>query len=327
MKNMKKTIVLIGVLLAASLPWLGCNKAAKSSQPSEVNPTTEVTPTAQDIVAKVRDAYAALSSYGDSGTVTMSMGSQDLSVNFKTRLARTNLYRIEWEQSTGIKGAVWSAGAGDYLQVDAGSEPGPAAAATMSASGLKNDSNSRKMPDRRAALVKAVGLTYGGSSVIPGVFFNQNYGDAFVWPAISGHHPLKQEPDATVGGVDCYVVSTEVDLSKEPNAQKPGTESATVWIGKQDFLIHQSRTRYMEKVDDKAAMSDKTIDEACKKSLEMQNKPATPEAIAALRPQMRTIMKQVESTLKTNFKNGVVTTQTHEDISVNQNFSPSDFGR
>jgi hypothetical protein len=255
------------------------------------------------------------------------VGSQDLSVTFNTRLARPNLYRIDWDQTTGIKGAVWSAGAGDYLQVDAGTSPGPGAVAAISASGLTNGSDPRKMPDRRAALAKAVGLTYGGASVIPGIFFNQNCGDAFIWPAISGSHPLKQEPDATIDGVDCYVLSTEVDLSKEPAAQKPGTESATLWIGKQDFLIHQSRTRYMEQMDENAATSDQAIDEACKKALAMQNKPVTPEAIAAMRPQMRTIMKQVQSTLKTSFKNGIVTTQTHENISVNQNFSPSDFSR
>jgi hypothetical protein len=42
---------------------------------------------------------------------------------------------------------------------------------------------------------------------------------------------------------------------------------------------------------------------------------------------MRAIMKQVQSTLQAGFKAGVVSTQTHENISVNQNLSPSDFTR
>ena len=118
-----------------------------------------------------------------------------------------------------------------------------------------------------------------------------------------------------------------MDLSKVPNAGKPGTVSATLWIGKKDFFIHQSRTRYVEKVDDNALSGDQAIDEAIKKSLEMQNKPATPEAIAAMRPQMKAIMQQVQSTLKAGFKSGVVITQTHENISVNRKFSPADFAR
>jgi ABC-type hemin transport system substrate-binding protein len=59
----------------------------------------------------------------------------------------------------------------------------------------------------------------------------------------------------------------------------------------------------------------------------MQNKPATPEAVAAMRPQMKVIMKQVQATLKSGFESGVVFTQTHENISVNEKLSPSDFDR
>jgi len=59
----------------------------------------------------------------------------------------------------------------------------------------------------------------------------------------------------------------------------------------------------------------------------MQNKPATPETIAAMRPQMKTIMKQVQTTLKSGFESGVVSTQTHQNIVVNEKFSPADFTR
>lgn len=58
-----------------------------------------------------------------------------------------------------------------------------------------------------------------------------------------------------------------------------------------------------------------------------QKEPVTLEAIAAMRPQMRAIMKQVQSTLKTGFESGVVHTQLHEKISVNQKFSTADFAK
>jgi hypothetical protein len=40
---------------------------------------------------------------------------------------------------------------------------------------------------------------------------------------------------------------------------------------------------------------------------------------------MKAIMKQVQSTLKSGFESGVVFTQTHENIVVNEKFSPTDF--
>ena len=173
------------------------------------------------------------------------------------------------------------------------------------------------MPDMKMALARAMPLSAFASSTIPGTFFNQNLGD-FIAPAASGRFPLKEEADAKIGNVDCYVVSSGmIDLSQVPDIRKPGTASATLWIGKMDFLIHQCRIRYVEKVD----LSDQAIDEAIKRSLAMQHKPATPEAIAALRPQMNEIMKQLQS----SFKSGIVYTQTHENIVVNQKFSPADF--
>jgi hypothetical protein len=83
----------------------------------------------------------------------------------------------------------------------------------------------------------------------------------------------------------------------------------------------------VEKVDSSAPATDQAIDEAIKKSLEMQKKPVTPDAIAAMRPQMKAIMKQVQSTLKSGFEAGVVFAQKHENIAVNEKFLPADFTR
>ena len=46
-----------------------------------------------------------------------------------------------------------------------------------------------------------------------------------------------------------------------------------------------------------------------------------------MRPQMRAIMKQVQSTLKSGFESGITFTQTHNNIAVNEKFSPADFIR
>jgi len=71
--------------------------------------------TAQEIAGRSREAYAALSSYSDSGTVIWEMAGQNFTLTFNTRLQRPNLYRVDWTQVMGLKGVVWSDGSGDYL--------------------------------------------------------------------------------------------------------------------------------------------------------------------------------------------------------------------
>ena len=269
--------------------------------------------TAQDIVAKSRGAYAALSSYSDSGTVVSEMAGQHNTLTFKTRLQRPRLYRIEWTQGTASKGVVWSDGSGDHLVAT-----GP---------GQEKAVKTQEMPDMKKALTQAAGLSWSAASTIPGTFFNQDFGDAFAVPVASGRYPLQKEQDAKVGEVVCYVLTSVVDMSKQPAQGKSGLATTTLWIGKADFLIHQCRTKLVEKLPPSAPPDDLEIDEAIKKSLAMQNKPATPEAIAAMRPQMKAIMKQVQSTLKSGFASGIVFTQTHENIVVNEKLSPADFTR
>jgi len=293
------------VLLAGGAATVAISQAGHGNDPLS----------AQEIAEKSRDAYAALSSYSDSGTVVFDMGSQQLTNAFNTRLQRPKLYRIDWTQTGGLsttKAEVWSDGSGDYT--------------------LMGDPLGRNLPGQDAKLTKwgslnlalsaAMPLSYSATATIPGAFFNQDLGD-FVTPAASGRYPLKMEKDAKVGGVECYVLSSGmIDLSKVANIGKPGTAATTLWIGKDDFLIHRCSTTYVEKADP-SATSDQGIDDAIKKSLEMQNKPATPEAIAALRPMMKQIMQKVQGSLAS----GLVYTQTHENISVNQPFSTADFAR
>jgi hypothetical protein len=291
-----------------------------------ISPTgVAVKPTAQEIAQKSRDAYSALASYNDSGTVLYRIGGQDIATTFNIRLQRPNLYRIDWSQGSGLTGVAWSGGNGDYLRIDAGTPANVAALAQIAATGQKANTSTQKMPSLSMALAQSGPLSGSAASTIPEAFFKQDCGDIFVAPAASGRYPLRRLKDAKVGDVDCYVVSSELDMSKVPKNGKPGTAITTLWIGKQDFLIHQCGTKYVEKVDDNALSNKQAIDAAIRKSLELQNKPVTPEAIEAMRPQMELIMKQVKSTLKTAFTAGVVFTQTHENIAVNQKFTPSDF--
>ena len=122
-----------------------------------------------------------------------------------------------------------------------------------------------------------------------------------------------------------------VKVFRDENTCEMGFEASEIrvstelWIGNNDFLIHKTSVRYFEKVDENFSQNDEVIDQAAKKTLEMQSKPVTPEAIAALRPQMREMRKQVQPILKSAFKEGILYTQTHENISINQSYAPRDF--
>jgi hypothetical protein len=306
MKTMTWCKVLHAAGLGAAVLLAGCSKARQA----QTGAAGELA--AQDIVQKLCGAYAALTSYRDSGTVAMAMGKQVNTLSLSTRLQRPNLYRIDWTQGTGPSGIAWSDGSGDYL--------------LTAAAGPEESAQPKKLPSLKATLSQAAGPSVSAASSIPGVFFNQDCGDVFLAPALSGRFPLKREDDAKVGEVDCYVVSSEMDLSKAPALGKPGTASTMLWIGKGDFLIHQCRTKYVEKVAS-TAPSDAEMDAAIVKSLEAQHRVATPEAVAAMRPQMKAIMKQVQATLKAGFKSGIVFTQTRENIVVNEEITLADFSR
>jgi hypothetical protein len=169
------------------------------------------------ILAKAQENYASLVSYSDEGKIIATMNDTTLTTDFTIRLTRTIFYRIEWEQigessdttkKTSVQ-AVWSSGAGNYLEIGCG----------------PLDEESRDI-----ALEKAAIPSGGAASTIPQVFFNKQWGDREEQlgdPVLGG----KQQTDEKVGNINCYV------FTRESQGQ-----TNTLWIGRQDFLIHQVRT-------------------------------------------------------------------------------------
>jgi RNA polymerase sigma factor (sigma-70 family) len=280
---------------------------------SQTNTDDKWTP--QEIAKQAQDAYAALSSYSDTGTAVSEGGGQTQTTTFNIRLQRPNLYRIDWTGTGGLytsKGVAWSDGNGDFL--------------VTGAAGQEKSEKPVKKHDMQFTLGAAGALSGSAASEIPGTFFNQRGGDTLSLAAL-GRSQLQQERDEKVGAVDCCVISSVIDPAKLPNkgklpnnTGKVGTITTTLWIGKQDHLIHQIRT----------VMEGATIalpqesDSNLKTILERQNKPVTPEAIAALRAELEKSMKLAQSALNSG---KFVFTQTHENIVVNQKFSPADFAR
>ena len=175
------------------------------------------------------------------------------------------------------------------------------------------------------ALAAAAGISGQASATIPGTFFKQNWDDALkLNPAKSTLERLKDEK---VDDIDCFVLSTTIDPANLPNqgklpdnAGKVRKTTTTLWIGKQDYLIHQSQTLMEGAAITLPVMSDSKI----KAMLENQNEPATPEAIAARRTMLDAAIKQAQSMMASG---KFVFTQTHEKIAVNSSFSAADFAQ
>jgi hypothetical protein len=191
-----------------------------------------------------------------------------ISTAFNIKLARPNLYRIEWKQNSdpafgqpqAQTQAVWSAGDGDYLDF--------------------MGTGAQKQGSQELALASATGISGGAAATVPGTFFKLNWGNQFGGSASS----QTRQADEKVGDVDCYVLTSELN-----------GRSNTLWIGKQDFLIHQVRVITSAEAM-KAALAD----------------------AAKHNPGMVPPPQQID---------GMTSTETHTKIVVNQMLAPKDFAR
>ena len=233
-------------------------------------------PPAADIIKRAQEKYASLTSYSDSGRIVAEGWGWRPATTFTTKLARPGFYLVEWEgvgaenpnkPNITDKGAVWSAGDGDFVQKVWSIGDGDSL--------QKEKGAPQRFADKEGALSSAV-----ASVTIPGQFFSLTNA---IWRAASSAPTLfKRQADGKVGDVDCYVLA----------AESKGNMVAH-WIGKQDFLIH--RWRYEISTEHVKAMRARIAK-------------SNPQIFAHLPAPQRSI-----------------TTETHENIVVDQKFSNKDF--
>jgi hypothetical protein len=217
---------------------------------------------ADQIFKKAAEAYASLTSYSDQGRIVTTVDGSTKITSFLTRLARPNFYLVEWQQGGDVSyfgqaagaQAAWFSGAGDFLETG---------------NGPQNEGGTE------IALDLASAFSDGASATIPMVFFNLPLGRDFGGSLFEEH----QQPDEKIGKIDCYVFSSELQ-----------GKTRTLWIGKQDFLIHQVRT-----------------------VLSAEAMQAAVAQIPNETPQMAALLHEFTST------------ETHTNIFLNQSFSRSDF--
>lgn len=191
---------------------------------------------AKSILHRTYKKYASLSSYSSTGSTVDEVGDgRKLTATFSMRLGRPNYYLVEYEQHADTftnKGAVWADGTGDYFAND-----------------VAGTSFKQPYPNSTENLDMIQGLSGGTSAIVPTIFFpGVKMGERIAtWIArLLGkqHEPLREwsdpdrwakvslatEQDGKVGNVDCYVLSAEFRNGH-----------ALLWVGKEDFLVHQSR--------------------------------------------------------------------------------------
>jgi RNA polymerase sigma factor (sigma-70 family) len=216
------------------------------------------TDSASEILKQMHEKYASLQSCSVAGKTVVEIPGQTLAYNFTAKLARSGDYLIQWKRAPGTppprngprlsnQGLVWSAdGTNHFL--------------------LLNNLRYYKLADSLAAF-RAATMGGGSSPILAILFFNWDWRQFASFD--SGHPLLKSDMvftrgrDEKIGGVACYVLRSEAAPLK-----------ITFWIGKNDFLLHQSCVT-------KSAMPAPPIDDATAEAiLKSRNYPVTPETIA-----------------------------------------------
>ena len=196
----------------------------------------------------------------------------------------------------------------------------------MDAANKIDSAQPQKMQTAQLALGAAAGVSGSVTAEIPGIFFNQNWGSQLAVISSPRAH-VKRLSDEKIAATDCYVIEISFDLMEQPHDTNISSAKMTTqfWIGKQDHFIRQIKSTSENAEVTQIKDEDLKIDDASLKAiLERQGKTATPEAIAAIHAAMEKSIKALQG--KKVIRKFILT-QTDENISVNQKFSPSDFQR
>jgi len=273
-------IALIAVPTTLALTSKAQNTENVSAGVSETNDKSD--PQAIEIVEKVLARYAELKTYSSSGQVLtdMDMSNMDISAlpgmdeeqlkkikeddefknalktpqkimhSFIIKLAKPNLYCIEWNQEVNgilsIKGAAWSAG-GEHTVIVAGNKFTP--------------------PTLELALATATGVSGGAANTIPTIFFSTDTNaikKIKSW-SLTGEEKINAQP--------CYILSGKMPPIK-----------LKLWISKNSHLIIKSQQIFGQGDDlEMPEFQDEQIIEA----LEALSQEATPEKIEEFKKTMK----------------------------------------
>lgn len=255
--------------------------------------------TANEIIANVQKKYAGLTSLSASGKVITDVDASGVDLasvlpagvklpdeaglqavtaeaqkprtitsEFAVRLARPELYSIEWSQEIvpgrANKGVAWSAG--DHFNL------------------LIGDRNLMQQTNLDLGLASATGVSGGVAGTLPSMFFQRQTS------LVTLLRNVTQLPDEAIGGKNCYVVSGEAAGQK-----------ITLWITR-EFLLKQKR----HMLGGAMTFPNFGDDEQLKSTLAKTGQKVTPEAIAQFKQMLQRIQKsssQMKGSITETYEN------------------------
>jgi hypothetical protein len=195
--------------------------------------------TAKEIAQKSLDAYAALTSYSDTGKVVMSQtGKQSTTVTFDIRLQQPNLFQIRWRQisdNTTNKG---------YWRSDPGNNFGEDQSYFWTGT-FDEETNTKPIIAWIPMALTGLDESLRDTAIVPAIFlkFKQKFAMPDVLaPIVSTQTTANITLDGgKIGGTHCYVISIAYEPINNQHSHTPGTLTQ-LWIGKQDYLLRQVRS-------------------------------------------------------------------------------------
>ena len=271
-------------------PATGGSSASATSAASAKKPEI----TAADVLRKMGDKYAALSTFTASGQVvseaTPAAGDTATSdrTTFTLTLARPEFYRITWTNANRPaitrRGAAWFAGDGHKVMI----------------AGKVGALLNRETALALAPVSKVVALT------VPSLFFKDD-ANGFL-------QSLKNPtllPKETVDTVACHVVAADW-----------GGRKVTLWITEKDWLLKrmQSKSDANSRQATTPATED-VSDESLRKMLKTMSHDSSPDAVNKMKKQVADTLDRI----RTGPFTPRTTTTTYETIKVNEVMIKEDF--
>jgi outer membrane lipoprotein-sorting protein len=253
----------------------------------------------REILKSVETQYASITSY--TGTSIMITGDSQstnaITIRASMKLARPDLYFSEYGTN---KPTVWSDGSGDFWLGGHGQKPVLV-----------------KMWDK-GMMSMGEAQVDGSFLTIAPLFFGSPWGN-FGKLSIFSSSTVQKLPDEKIGDFDCFVL-TATSQTPGLTSQDTATNRETLWIGKQDHLIHQVQSIYEWPIIPYPT-DDKFIVDILKKSRIQVNS----QTIAERKQQIMERNVKLEEQRKTNPVARLSNTTTHEDIVVNESLPRKDF--
>ena len=300
------TILLITTLLIPVAFAMSSSQSQKSD--AEIKSEEKITldtsePAAEEIIQEVLARYMTLQSYSAVGQVVSDMDmsnidipelkserfseelknikefqdalkdSQKLKHTFSIKLAKPNLYCIQWQQKVhewfSNTGAVWSSDGKEHFLVSAGQK-----------SSLKS---------RLFALGAATGVSGGAANTIPSLFFDQ------IASILHNLRGVSKQQDEEIDDDRCYVLSGQL-----------AGMTMNFWISKKTFLIRQ-RQQILGSTD--GIKMPQFSEDSIKMSLESAGEEITEEKISQRKEMLKSakyIMVKMKGTITETHRDIVV---------------------